>query len=170
MPSPTVHGFSAEQKARLQQARQNSASGVPEVVLDAVVPGRRCVAGRDLQPFTPRVFAILRRFNSVFTGGPKPGDTAAEVDDLVRTIYVLTTPVNDVKAAAAQGIERLTEIAYDAVGESFELKDVPKIAEALAAHIAGGFATVPGGNGAAEDSAGPKDPAAAAPASAGGSA
>ncbi len=160
-PPQPVRGLSAPQKAALATARENSASGIPAVVLAAVVPKTAAVHGIVFQPFYPRVFAILRDIKSVVVGATMDGLAPDEqIDNVMRSLYVMTAPIAEVKMQVAQGIEHLTTRAYDALGERFEVKDLPDIIQAMLAHIAGGFSTVPGGKDAAEKKAPVAAPAA----------
>ena len=147
-PGAVVNRISPEKQRAIYRAKEDGAAGVPKRVLDAALPEELKAAGLALQKFHPNTYLALRKINALALASEEKARAATEeekLEDAVRTIYVLTTPIKQVRAELARGPEFFNEQANAAIGDRVELKDMPAIAAAIHAHIGRAFATVPGG-------------------------
>ena len=96
------------------------------------------IAGLTLQPISLGLLELLRDVDSPFV---RLGSTASDyaLVPLMESVYVMTHPTSEGRAALARGRGAITEAALATVGRKLTIADCATVGVAIQAQIAASF-------------------------------
>ena len=138
--SPTPVGYATPGEALasvrpLQEKLARVAGKTPSTVSDAFLPDPIDIAGLELKPISMRTWLYLDKIGSPFIRGQADN---FDLEDLLRTLYIITQPAAEVGAAIRAGDVRFSE-AVDTFAERLPLGALSQLSEKLARHLTAEF-------------------------------
>lgn len=140
-PQNPQNGFTPAQVEAADKARERSTQSTPTVVIDAFLPSRVMAGDVAFQPMTMSVIMALQRVGS----GLLRADAHFSMSDIANALWIMITPIADVRAALAQepqpGVFPAMARAVDAMTDSIPVNLIPKLGELLNARLVDAFKT-----------------------------
>lgn len=140
--APTREGFATPAEALASLAPLHDkiaqvASKTPSTVIDAYLPEPLAIGALELPPIRMRTWLYLEKINSPFVQGVKDSSEIT-MEDLIRTLYVITQPADRVRHAIRAGEAALAG-AVDAFADTLPVHLLPELTAKLAAHLQAEF-------------------------------
>jgi len=131
-----ILGSSAEQITAVTKANRSASRSTPSAVVDAFFPERLLAGELPLMPVTMSVVIALQKVGSALL--QKESADGLEMEDIARALYIMTTPIADVRKQIANGT---FAAAVDALADSIPAALLAPIGQLLNAHLTAAFAT-----------------------------